>query len=164
MAEEINAIIIIEMIGKPLEHLNKTLSSYIDRISGERGIKVIEKKISEPRKLEKSELFSTFAEIEINAEGLATLLNFIFTYMPSHIDIIKPESLRIGNYDINVLCNDVMNRLHAYDSITKNIIFERNALENQLRTHGITPVIAAKIPEKTAKKAAKKPVKKKKKI
>lgn len=132
MKEKINVIITIEMMGKPPEHLKDTISKFIEGMNAEKGVKILGKKIYEVKKIENSELFSTFAEVELELDDIYQLFMIIFTYMPSHIDIIKPEELKMKNSDLNVLCNELTRRLHEYDSVAKTIIFEKKILESQL--------------------------------
>ena len=160
--EKINIIIMLEMMGRPLQHVKETFSKLIDRMGNEKGIRIVNKKINEPKKLEDAELFTTFAEIELELESLQQLLTVIFGYMPSHIEIISPEELRVKNYDLNVLSNEITRRLHDYDAIAKKMIFEKSILENQLKQQGTKPAISEET-EKKAKKVRKTRKSKKKK-
>jgi len=150
--EKIRAIIIVEMMGKPAEYLKETLGKYVERISMEKGIKILGKKIHEPKKVDNSELFSDFAEVELELESFQHLFMIIFTYMPSHIEITGPEEVKIKNFDMNQLCNDLTRRMLEYDAIAKKMIYERRILENQLNMRGEKPAIE---PEKQAEKKPK---------
>ncbi len=161
MAEKVNAVMMIEMMGKPAEYLKETFSKFIDRLGTEKGLKILEKKISEPRQVENSELFSTFAEIEMEVENMQLMLAIIFTYMPSHVEIISPAETKLKNFEFSTLCNELIRRLHEYDSIAKKMTFERNILENQLRQEGIKPATQAMVEEPVNKKKEKIRLKKK---
>jgi len=175
MAEgRIHAALIIEILGRPPEYIKETLSSILDNIGKEKNTEIKSSKIHEPKKIEESEveLYSTFAEIEIETEFMP-LLRIIFTYMPSHIEIISPEYLNLKNHDISIILNETTRRLHQYDEIAKRLGLDRNILEGQLRQAGILPATvqmeqqAQQLQQKTQiqkqkakKKAAKKPKKK----
>lgn len=155
--EKIKAIFIIEMMGKPAEYLKETLLKYIEKIEAERGIKIIGKKINPPKKIEGSELLSSFAEIEAELDTLQNLLTIIFSYLPSHIEIISPEEIKLRNFEMNGLCNDLTRRMLQYDSIAKNMIYEKKVLENQLKMQGKIPAIQEIKPKKKkSKKSGKK--------
>jgi len=141
MGKNIQATIIIEMIGKPASYLEETLTGYIERIGMERGIRILAKNINKPKKIEKSDLLSSFAEIELEIESLEILINLIFTYMPSHIEIVSPENINLRNSELNSLANDLTRRMLHYDSIAKKMIYERRILENQLRMKGEKPAV-----------------------
>ena len=136
MSEKIKAVMIFEILGKPAEHLIKTLEGLIDKMGKDKGIIVIEKKIREPISVENSQLFSSFAEVEAEFDSVQKLLVTMFSYMPAHIDILEPSELKIKNFDLCAVCNDLMTKLHAYDSVAKTIISERNNLINQLNQLG----------------------------
>ena len=151
--EKIKLMVIVEMMGKPPEHLIQTLSSHVDKMKEEKGIKVIGKKISEPKKIENSDLFSTFAEVELEISDIEQLMMILFRYMPSHIEIIEPESIRINNFDLNTLCNEITRRLHDYDTIAKTIGYENQILQKKLIE---SQSMMLEKPENKVKKAVKK--------
>lgn len=134
--EKINAIIMLEVMGRPASYVKKSLSEIAESINKEKGIKITKKKINSPKKIENS-LFLSFAEIELEAENIASLSRIIFLYMPAHIDIIKPQELRTSNYDLNSLFNEIIRKLHEYDALAKAMIFEKNIILNQLEEKGI---------------------------
>ena len=133
MPEKINAVIIIEVMGKPPAYIKESLEKLIEKMSGENGVKIINKKINSPKKLEKTELFTTFAEIELELDSVIDLVKIIFAYLPSHIEVIKPENVQISNYELNFLFNQISMRLHEYDSVAKSMLFEKSILENKLK-------------------------------
>ena len=60
------------------------------------------------------------------------LFGFCFDFMPSSLEIVKPETLKFDATKMNNLLNDLAARLHYYDMIVKqlrvrNMILEKNA-------------------------------------
>jgi uncharacterized protein (UPF0210 family) len=151
---EIEAVLIFEIMGRPPEYVKETLLKLVDTISREKGVRITSKRIEEVRAVENN-LFSTFAEVELGVETLSQLMSIIFKYMPSHIEVIKPTEFRMTNFDTNALINEVARRLHYYDEIAKNIMFQNKALEIQLKNSGLKPA---------SNEPVKKQVKKKKRI
>src|SRR3989344_9320661 len=98
----ISASFIIEILGRPKEHVSDSLKNLIDELDKEKGANVVEKTLHEPRELEEKDkdkeieedrkLFTSFAEVEADFENLGGLLTVVFKYMPSNIEIIKPET------------------------------------------------------------------------
>lgn len=160
--EKIKVIIIIEMMGKPADYLVETLKKFTDRMEIERGVKIASKKINKPKKVKDSDLLSSFAEVELELDSLQHLFMIIFTYMPSHIEIISPEEIRLRNFELNSLANDLTIRMLQYDSIAKKMIYERRILENQLRMQGKVPAIQEIKNPKNIKVKSKKKARKKK--
>jgi len=157
MAEKIVSIMIFEIMGKPADYIVKTLKEITDKIPGEKGVRITSRRISEPKPVEKSEVFTSFAEIEMELDSMQTLLGIIFLYMPAHVEIIEPDTLKIKNFDFNVMANELVRRLHEYDGIAKVAQMENYQLmqkfkmiEEQIKMHQPTAVVNDK-PGKTGK-------------
>jgi hypothetical protein len=158
MTDNVQAVFIIEILGKPAEHLKKTLSEIVKKMGEEKNVKIVDKKIAEPKELEGQEgFFTSFAEVEFQT-NIQQLMLLIFGYMPSHIDIIIPEELRIRNSDLNLFLNELTRRLHQYDEIAKTVLMERQIIAKQIREGKIKIVE----PEKEKTKKRKRKQKKKK--
>lgn len=143
--EKIRTLMIFEMLGRPADYAKEIMVKVVDAISKEKGVELIKKSISEPKQIENSNLFSLFAETELDVENINQLFGLIFTYMPSHIDIITPENLKISNSDLNMFANQLVIKLHQYDEIAKAITMERNILKEQLAQKGQKPVELSEI-------------------
>ena len=174
---EIKAMMIFEMLGRPPEHLKSTLEGFIGKVSEEKEVEILNKKIHEPKKLEnmQQEIYTTFAETEIKFEDIGALLRIVFVYMPSHIEIISPIEFQVKNFEIGTMMSEIARKLHQYDEIAKRLAIERNILIKQLQDMRVRPAIlppetkeekskekAKKIKEKKSKKKTEKKVKKKK--
>lgn len=131
---KIQARLIIEILGRPPEHVKKALEELINKLSTDKGVKILEKTLHDPLPLENSkDLFTSFAEVLLEFDSLANYVTTIFTYMPSNIEIIRPEELNIRNLDLSELGNTVLQRLHHYDAIVKGMLNERAALVAKLK-------------------------------
>jgi len=127
-------MMIIEVLGKPPEHLKETLEEIIKKIDAEKGVSVIFKKINEPVLMkEQKEFYTSFAEIEIEVEEILHLAILMFKYMPAHIEIISPELIALTNNGWNDVLNELTRRLHGYDEVARIIQVEKNILEKKLR-------------------------------
>ncbi|MBI2047002.1 hypothetical protein HYT26_02465 [Candidatus Pacearchaeota archaeon] len=159
MENEIRALMVIEILGRPVEYILESMDSIVTKIGGEKGARIITKKVHEAKAVEKADnLFTTFAEIEFETENIETLFRIIFTYNPSHIDIINPEQLVLKNTSLNLIANEIIRKLHQYDEVAKILSIERNILANKLRQANIpvSEIPSAMHPEiqKQAVKAA----------
>lgn len=133
--KQITAVFMFEMLGRPPEHLKETLSQFVDKLDTIPGIKIQDKKISEPKLIEDEkikDLFTTFAEVEILANDFNALSLIVFNMLPSHIEIIEPSELRLSNFDLGNIMSDLTLKLHKYDEIAKRITIERNILVKKL--------------------------------
>ena len=109
------------------------MNTVLGRIAAEKGVKILDKKINEPVPVKDSEdLFTTFAELTLEIDSLMQYFGILFAYMPSHIEITKPEKIILSNFDLNEAGNRLAQRLHDYDSITKNALMQKDALMKKL--------------------------------
>jgi len=130
----IEAIFIIEIIGKPPEHLVETLENMIKQIDEEKGVSVKHKKVNEPVTMKENQQFYTsFAEIVVEVDEVINLAMLMFKYMPAHVEIMSPELIALTNNNWNDILNEVIRRLHGYDEIARIIQVEKTILEKKLR-------------------------------
>src|SRR3990167_1099735 len=102
----INAVMILEAIGKPPEHLTEALEKLIGEMEKENGVRIIEKKINEPVLMkEGKDFYTTFAEVEVEVEEILGLAILMFKYMPAHIEVISPEFIVLTNNGWNDILN-----------------------------------------------------------
>lgn len=125
---------ILEMLGRPAEHVKEALNTLVVKLGAEKGINVTNKNYHEPKLAEGSkDLFTTFAEIEAELDTIDIYFMLLFAYLPSHIEIISPEKLSFMNYEFNELGNKITARMHDYDAITKKSMSERDFLLQKLQ-------------------------------
>ena len=132
--EKMQIIMIIEIIGRPPEHITETLKNIITKLGEENGICIADKKINEPVVMkENKEFFASFAEIEIEVKGISNLVDMMFKYMPSHVEILSPENLYMTNNEFNEIFNALMRKLHGYDEIARVLQTEKVLLQRKLK-------------------------------
>ncbi|HUW43650.1 MAG TPA: hypothetical protein VMV95_01655 [Bacillota bacterium] len=165
----INAVIILEIIGRPPEHLVESLKELIEGIEKEKGVVVKSKQIKEPIVMkEQKDFYTTFAEVEIEVEEILYLAVLMFKYMPAHIEIISPEILALSNNGFNEILNELVRRLHGYDEIARIMQVEKQILLNKIQELGgdlnelFPQAQIPQQPEEIKKKSAKKSKKKSK--
>jgi hypothetical protein len=105
------AKVIVEVAGRPKEHVENSLKIVLDNIKKEKGIKAQKMKIFKPKEVDN--YFSSFAELELEFEDPAYLVGMCFDYLPSSVEIIKPEELNIDSRDMSGLLNDLLAKLHS---------------------------------------------------
>ncbi len=136
MARKIRAIFIFEMMGKPPEYLKEILEKYIKSLEIE-GVKLLNHKLSEPKEIEskkgeKSFLYSTFAEVELEIDNLNLLFGVVFRMLPSHVEVIEPADFNLKNFDLSAILSDLAIKLHKFDEIVKVLMMERDNFAAQL--------------------------------
>jgi hypothetical protein len=143
MTDKILCRAIVEVIGKPKEHVEKAIKSVIESAKEIEGLKVVKADIEEVKSLKEEklskteekiqnaagELFSTFAEIEFTAKNLEVVASFCFEFLPSSLEIIEPEHIEINVHDVSKLMNDLLSKIHNADMAVKRLNFENAALK-----------------------------------
>lgn len=128
------ARLVLEVMGKPKEHLIETLEDLSKKISEEKGVKLEEKKIHEPTLVkDQKDLFTTFAEIEVEVENPGFLALLMFKYMPAHIEVISPENFVMTNNSYADILNEVTRRLHGYDELARVFQMEKAMMEKKIK-------------------------------
>ena len=121
---------IIEVLGKPKEHVENAIKEYVEHIKQDSELVALNEDYSELK--EQGNLWSKFVELELVIKGTAKLIGFCFEYMPSSIEVIKPEHLIMTNPEISSFLNDLQARLHDVDMIVKQLKAENNFLKGNM--------------------------------
>ena len=132
--KKINAVLILEILGRPPEFLTETLEKIIKEIEGEKGVSVLNKKINPPVLMKnQKDFYTSFAEVEVETESLTTLTILMFKYMPAHVELISPQNINLKNSDFEEILNEITRRLHGYEEVARILQNEKIILENKLK-------------------------------
>ena len=105
---------------------------------------------------EQKNFYTTFTEVEVEAEDILYLTILMFKYMPAHIEIISPEIIALTNNGFNDILNELARRLHAYDEIARVMQMEKHALLEKIKELGGKEKLKAEKTEKEYKPKTKK--------
>lgn len=155
---------ILDIIGRPPEHLTETLEKLIEEMEKEKGVKVASKEIKEPTTMkDNKEFYTTFAEIEVEVEDILYLAILMFKYMPANIEVISPEEIKLSNNGWSDILSELVRRLHSYDEVARIMQIEHQKLLQKVKELG-GDISHSHLPDETVKKekSGKKSSKKKK--
>ncbi len=153
--EKLNVAIILEVLGRPAENVKDALVKLVEKLSTEKGVKITSKKINEPKALNEGDLYTSFAELELELDSLYNYFGILFSYMPSHIEMIYPSKINLTNFELSTLANQLAQRLHSYDAVAKSLVVERDRMAKKLME--VAPhLFQQKQPQHTQVKSAKK--------
>ena len=110
--------VICEILGGPKEYVDRAIKDLVEKCKSLRDIKLFNSKIYETKE-QKNSLFSTFAEMELLFKKRDPLLDFMYSFLPSSIEVIEPEKLTVTNAFLSNWFNEFQARLHATDRIAK---------------------------------------------
>jgi hypothetical protein len=133
--KKIDAVFILEILGRPPEYLTETLKDIIKRIGEEKGVAVKRKEVKEPVEMHnQKDFYTSFAEVEVETDEILYLAILLFKYMPAHVEILSPQNLSLSNSGWNDIFNEITRRIHGYEEIVRISQTEKMILENQLKT------------------------------
>ena len=151
---------IVEMAGRPPEHVKESLSKHVEVLDKMEYIKLHSIKVSDPKEIEGSQgLFTCFAEVDFETENFGKLSETMFDFMPSSIEVIEPTKINMGMHDATNLLNNISGRMHRYDELARIAQAKIQQLTGQLQATQQT--LIGKDKKKTPKKKVVKKVKKK---
>ncbi|RMD46103.1 hypothetical protein D6829_00335 [Candidatus Pacearchaeota archaeon] len=158
----IRTVMIVEMAGGPPEYVKEMLSKHIGRLGGYRELEIQDTKISEPKLISKEkEMYTCFAEVEFKSRDLAQLMEIVFEFMPSSVEVIEPAKLTLDPLTMTEFFNNLAGRLHRYDEIAKVAHFRIRQLSKLLKEAEDAGFLefkrsGGKVKKKKKKKSAKK--------
>jgi len=134
---KVSAVMILDIIGRPPEHLVESLEKIIENMEKEKGVILKSKQIKEPTLMkDQKDFYTTFAEIEVEVDEILYLAILMFKYMPAHIEIISPELIALSNNGFNDILNELTRRLHGYDEIARIMQIEKQILLKKIQELG----------------------------
>ena len=92
---------LIEVLGKPKEHVEESLKGYVQKIKEDDRYNVVSEELAAIEKREKEELWTTFAELEIKTERIDHIIDFCFDFMPSVLEILEPNELTLADTQLS---------------------------------------------------------------
>ncbi len=132
--EKLQVRMILEILGRPPENVVQALVMLVTNLQHEPGAKVVESTQHKPLPVKESQsLYTAFVELSLEVDSLYHLFTILYKYMPANIEISYPETSELKSQDLNVALNQLLQRLHNYDAITKRALAERDLILEQLK-------------------------------
>src|SRR3989344_3961367 len=133
MEEKINFRAIIEVAGKPKEHVEKSLQEYIQKLRSDDHYLVTNEDLNEAEeRTDQAGMWGAFAELELEVATLQDLTTFCLDYMPSMLEIIQPSELKIADKELSNFLSDLQAKLHQVDLVAKAVKMENTSLKKSL--------------------------------
>ncbi|MEK6903512.1 MAG: hypothetical protein AABW64_02600 [Nanoarchaeota archaeon] len=126
--------VIIEVLGGPEAHVQATIKKVVEKVKELKEMKVLKDQIFETTQVEKRNLWTTFCELEMQANHIQALMDFCFDFMPSSVEILEPQKFTFTAEPISNLLNDLIGRLHQYDMFLKNAHAENISLKKKIES------------------------------
>jgi hypothetical protein len=124
---------IIEVVGKPKEHVEESLKLILKKLNEEKNVQVLDGKVHKPK--EQGIFFCSFVELELLVKNMAVFTTLCFDYMPSSVEIVEPANMKVKCTEISDFVNDMLAKLHEVDMRFKNVNASNIILDKNL--HGL---------------------------
>ena len=132
--KRIRAMLILDIIGRPPQHLVESLEKIIEEMGKEKGVVIKSKEIKEPTVMkDNKEFYTTFSEIEVEVEDILYLAVLMFKYMPAHIEVVSPETIPLSNNGWSDILSELVRRLHSYDEVARILQIEKQELIKKIQ-------------------------------
>jgi len=139
----LRCVFIIEIMGRPPKYISDAMKLVLKGFSKEKGVEVLKHKIHKPKKVflkgekpdkkqKMRELFSTFSEIEFLVESMGRLTELTFDFMPSSVEILEPQTLKLEMNAARNIINDIATKLHKNDAVVKTLYAQNLNLKREL--------------------------------
>ena len=156
---------IVEMAGRPAEHLSESLEKHISILNDIKDITVHSIRVSKPREIKREDsadvseediMFTAFAEADFECDNFGRLSETMFDFMPSSVEVIEPPKISMDTYEATNLLNNISGRMHRYDEVAKIAGAKIGEMNRQLDTaYKVIEERDAKIVELTKKEIKK---------
>ena len=130
--KKIVAKLTMEVLGSPKEYVDKTLRHYLDQLKDEKDLKLVSEKVHESLQQE-NKMWSTFAEMQIEVDGMKRLLDVCFDYLPSNVEILEPAGMEIDLDEFADNLNDLLAIMHKYTMAIKKLQAENIYMMKKLK-------------------------------
>lgn len=117
---------IIEMLGAPKEHIEKTMKDYVEKLKEDHDLEIVSVFYSKPEP-QKEKLFSLYAELEVWMKDVEKLMAFCFDSLPSSIEILEPGEFKFKSNKFSGMINDLQAKIHKLDAHLKRFITDQQA-------------------------------------
>lgn len=118
--------LILCVIGVNKESAEKDLATTIEKLKQESNL-VFYKCNSNPAENTENNLWTTYAEVELEAENFKRFLSLCVNYLPSNVEILDPLTVEMDSYSISDTLNGILSKLQE----SKKIILKTPNLGNK---------------------------------
>lgn len=108
----IHILVTFEILGKPKEHVDKTLLEFLNTVEKEERIDFLEKHVEPAMKNEQDDYFSAFAEVDMVVKNVDAMVWLAMNFTPASIEVIEPANFKFSALDLQNWMNDLLSKLH----------------------------------------------------
>ena len=131
----IRVLFIFEIMGRPPEHIVESLNKLVDQLGEQKGVEIVRKEFREAKRVEEenSDMYTSFAEVELYADDFNLISLIVLNMLPAHVEILEPAEYVFKNFELSTLLTDITVKVHKYDEMAKVMIMEHQNLLSKLK-------------------------------
>ncbi len=119
MSGGIRSWMMIEVLAVTEKAAREALENHLKLMEKEKGVLISKKELKEPVEVENPlrnipKGYSHIAELEAVTKNYETLANIVMNYAPSSIEILEPETLKLGAGEAQGILNSLAEMLHKF--------------------------------------------------
>lgn len=118
---------IFEVIGRPKDHVEKSIKAYIEHIKTDEDI-TIKSEDHEPAEEIEEGTFSAISEVELEVNNIEKLTWLCMNFSPASVEVINPPALSLEDKDITHWLNDLLSKLHEIGVQHKSLTSQNEGL------------------------------------
>ena len=130
---EIEAHTILELVGKPEEHIQKMLDMLLVQIDDSEGIQITAKDVEPPEETEDG-LYGTFAELTVTFESVKDVTHFALNYSPASLEILEPDTVTLDGETFNSIYGDILAKIHMTNTEIVELQSQRKEILTSLNS------------------------------
>jgi hypothetical protein len=123
---------VIEVLGKPQEHIEATIKEYVRKLRADESFTVLRAGFAKAKQQEEGDLWTKYAELEIKTESFENLMTFCFEYMPSVVEVVSPAEFKLKDVDMTNFFTDLQAKLHNVDMVAKQVKMENDFMKRNM--------------------------------
>ncbi|MAG47871.1 hypothetical protein CL617_04655 [archaeon] len=127
--------VVLEIAGHPKEHVESTMQKLTEEVKEKFDVSKFDVFEASNAK----NIWSTFAEVEIYFEKTEDVIGFCLDYLPSSLEILEPDKMEMENFKLADILNDVVGRLHEYETAVRNLRAHNIYLKKKIDGEDGTP-------------------------
>ena len=111
---------IVEIAGFPKEFVGETMHKVINNLKSNENIKIHKIELAEVAEIK--QLFSTFADMDLEFKEIPDFLAFCYDYLPSTVEILDTEKIAMPVREFTNGLNDMLAKLHQYNLTMNHLV------------------------------------------
>lgn len=122
---------IIEIIGFPEKHVKETMDKVLEKLKNEKDIEILKQKLEPAEQIK--QMWSTLLIAELKFKTLDSFFTFCFNYLPTTVEFMEKEELKLKTEEFNKAMNDMLNYMHRYHKALSNLGAQNEVLKQKMK-------------------------------